>query len=250
MDRFSPGGTPGSAGFGEDHALPTGFGLSTDLVRHIAQVPVAYISLIGTERLCFFADPQYADLMFMNQPIVIEDLREHPRFYDHPLVNGQSGFVFWAAFPMITEEGFMLGALCLADRRPRQLGGTELELVRRISEELMGFLRKNTQGRDRLSQKMERLLGALQRRAGVEDTATAVSFLRMCEGYPPSQRDEILLPAANLAKVMVSGERLQPTKLAQELMTEHHVSPPPPTTKATPLLADDVLIDMLTALSV
>jgi len=49
----------------------------------------------------------------------VPNLAEDPRFADNPAVKGDAGFRFYAGAPVLDEEGFVVGSLCVIDRSPR-----------------------------------------------------------------------------------------------------------------------------------
>jgi excisionase family DNA binding protein len=51
----------------------------------------------------------------------VEDLASDPRFADNPAVAGEPGFRFYAGAPVIDNEGFVVGSLCIIDYRLRTL---------------------------------------------------------------------------------------------------------------------------------
>lgn len=72
-------------------------------------------------------------VVFANAVLVVPDLAEHPELGGMPYVTGNPGFRFYAGAPIETEPGIAVGALCILDTRPRELGETELESLRRLA---------------------------------------------------------------------------------------------------------------------
>ena len=112
-----------------------------DLVRLAAQlcgVPIGVVSLVDGDRQWFKAvqglpvreTPR--DLAFCAHAIlapdtfVVEDAQRDDRFDENPLVLGEPYIRFYAGAPLVVEEGFPLGTLCLIDRRPRRLSERQL----------------------------------------------------------------------------------------------------------------------------
>lgn len=60
---------------------------------------------------------------------LIEDARSDPRVQDNPLVTGPPRIVFYAGSPLVTSDGFRLGAFCCIDRVQRKLTPAEAQLV-------------------------------------------------------------------------------------------------------------------------
>jgi CheY-like chemotaxis protein/GAF domain-containing protein len=58
---------------------------------------------------------------------IINDATEDFRFANHPFVIGPAHLRFYAAAPLVSPEGYRLGAFCLVDSKPRPQGLTEFE---------------------------------------------------------------------------------------------------------------------------
>ena len=111
------------------------------LTARLLQTPVALISIVDLERVWFLGHHGSAlqevprgmvtgDSLFLHAtPWVIEDGRSDTRTLDHPLVSGGFGLRFYAGAPLITNDGYNLGALCAIDKRPRQLSVLHGELL-------------------------------------------------------------------------------------------------------------------------
>jgi PAS domain S-box-containing protein len=67
----------------------------------------------------------------MLQPGVtqVRDATLDPRFADHPLVTGPTGFHFYAGAPLIDDQGLALGVLCVFGTGPRAEGLNETQLM-------------------------------------------------------------------------------------------------------------------------
>jgi len=52
---------------------------------------------------------------------IVPDTLEDPRFRENALVLGEPHIRFYAGAPLISEDGFALGTLCVVDREPREL---------------------------------------------------------------------------------------------------------------------------------
>ena len=74
-----------------------------------------------------------------HHPLVVQDTLLDARFADNPLVVGDPNIRFYAGVPLLVDGGSSIGALSVADRRPRTLTDRQLEslqsLARQISRE-------------------------------------------------------------------------------------------------------------------
>jgi hypothetical protein len=61
--------------------------------------------------------------------LVIPDAREDARWADSPLVTGEASVRFYAGRPLAGPNGEVVGALCLVDRRPRDLSTSDRALL-------------------------------------------------------------------------------------------------------------------------
>jgi len=103
--------------------------------------PISFISLIGENEQWFKAscgldvDSTPRGVALCNYTILsddiftVEDARADERFAGNPLVWGSPGIRFYAGVP-IRWEGTRLGAICIADTRPRQFTSGDLVSLR------------------------------------------------------------------------------------------------------------------------
>lgn len=129
------------------HILDTAPEKATDdlaeLAADIAGTPIALVSLVDHSRQWFKAcfglgtreTPREhsfcAWCVFDQQRLVVPDATRDPRFVDNPLVTGPPHIRFYAGFPLITEDGYCLGSLCVIDRVPREL---DEDVARRLTQ--------------------------------------------------------------------------------------------------------------------
>jgi serine/threonine-protein kinase len=74
-------------------------------------------------------------------PLVVEDTHRDARFADNPLVTGDPYIRFYAGVPLLVDEGSAVGALSVADRRPRNITPRQIESLERLAKQIARELR-------------------------------------------------------------------------------------------------------------
>lgn len=111
----------------------------TDFAAALCKSPVALVTVIeetlqtflahtgteltGTPREISFC--RYAILG--DELMTVPDATADPRFVDNPLVTGELHIRFYAGMPLITDDGVVLGSLCVLDTEPHPHGLTPLQ---------------------------------------------------------------------------------------------------------------------------
>lgn len=122
-----------------------------ELAAQICQCPVAYIGVMDDDRLWLKAryglPPNFhqcpREIAFCKETVcgtelvVAPDLRQDARFSSIPAVTGEPYFKFYCGMPLVTDEGYALGTLCVMDFEPRQLSFEQTESLRRLSRQVM-----------------------------------------------------------------------------------------------------------------
>jgi signal transduction histidine kinase len=73
-----------------------------------------------------------------DQPLVVHDTHEDPRFVHNAMVVDDPNLRFYAGAPIIDREGFALGTVCVADRTPRELTDGQLDALAALARQAMG----------------------------------------------------------------------------------------------------------------
>lgn len=117
----------------------------TWLATQVTDCPVALLSLVTARRQWLksrvgFALPQTAredafcsHTIEQSGPLVVPDALLDARFQNHPLVVGEPHLRFYAGFPLVDEQGFRLGALCVMDSEPRRLREREMRALEELT---------------------------------------------------------------------------------------------------------------------
>lgn len=162
----------------------------TKLASYIAQVPIALITLIDKDTQIFKSkigmegfqnsrDNSFCAHAILNphSTLTVEDATQDIRFADNPLVTDEAGIRFYCGVPLVTEDNFALGTLCVIDKRPRILSNEQEEALHALARRVINRLEihrtfhelenamkgansefKSTIQVDELTSKLERLL--------------------------------------------------------------------------------------------
>ncbi|MFI5684091.1 GAF domain-containing protein [Streptomyces sp. NPDC051636] len=132
-----------------------------DHLAELAGTPYAMVNFIGEERQFFaglrtpvtgpFAKadgtrPEVgrrlprdhgfcAHVVVRHKALVLEDVRDYPRFACNPVVD-EYGIRSYLGAPLIDSMGMVLGTVCVADVAPRPWGRTGLETIKARAAEL------------------------------------------------------------------------------------------------------------------
>ncbi|WP_109125078.1 PAS domain S-box protein [Dyella sp. C11] len=68
-----------------------------------------------------------------DEPFVVRDAMKDPRFSDNPLVTDAPHIRFYAGAPITLGDGLRMGALCVIDRRPRELSEQQASILRELA---------------------------------------------------------------------------------------------------------------------
>ncbi|HET8662810.1 MAG TPA: SpoIIE family protein phosphatase [Nocardioides sp.] len=112
------------------------------LAKRLFDVPTVLVNLIDDDRLfvksAVGADAGTSvpiDIAFCSRTVqtrealVVNDARADSAWADNPLVTGDPGIVFYAAWPLSGPGGQVVGALCLVDQQPRELSHGDAALL-------------------------------------------------------------------------------------------------------------------------
>ncbi|MEH3102820.1 MAG: PAS domain-containing protein [Sphingomonas phyllosphaerae] len=112
----------------------------TDFAAHLCGVPVGIVSILDTDHQTFLARTGYPDgpeppreysfcghAMWGDGLMVVPDATADPRFAANPLVTGEMNLRFYAGAPLISDDGFPMGSLCVLDTVPHPEGLSALQ---------------------------------------------------------------------------------------------------------------------------
>ncbi|MBP7658355.1 MAG: GAF domain-containing protein, partial [Pseudoxanthomonas sp.] len=152
-----------------DSAPEQGFDDLVRIAAGICGVPMAAVTLIDRDRQWFKAqvgiehpDPSRESsfcahaILAPERTMVVPDATRDTRFADNPLVTAENGIRFYAGAPLLTRDGFALGALCVVDDQPRDLAPFQCEALEALSRQVTHLLELRRVSRDLSHQLRER----------------------------------------------------------------------------------------------
>jgi len=117
----------------------------TRLACRLLDAPIAMVTLIDATCQWFkskqgtFGSEDSRTVSFCAHAIlqegtmVVPNALLDPRFADNPLVLGEPFIRFYAGHPLKALDGSQVGTLCVIDRRPREIGPADLEVLRDLA---------------------------------------------------------------------------------------------------------------------
>jgi diguanylate cyclase (GGDEF)-like protein len=133
----------------------------TRVARQMLRMPIAAISLIDEDRQWFKSvqgldatqtardDSFCGHTVLGKDTFLVRDASRDERFVDNPLVRDDPWLRFYAGQPLLTANGLPVGALCVADRKPRTFGAKETTILTSLARTAEAELKANISGEQR-----------------------------------------------------------------------------------------------------
>ncbi len=125
----------------------------TKLASTICDTPISLISLIDDHRQWFKSHHGLdvtetpKNLAYcahaINEPdqlMEIPDAFEDKRFHDNPLAVGEPYVRFYAGTPLVDDNGYPLGTLCVIDHKPRHLTEAQKDALKALGRQVIALL--------------------------------------------------------------------------------------------------------------
>ena len=118
---------------------------------YLCGTSIAFISFIDSQRewlkakvgweVTEFPRDQSFNALVLSNPhvLIVEDTAADRRFHSHPWVT-QSGIRFYAAAPVVSKEGYVLGAINVLDHLPRSLPNAHRRILQTLANAIAGQL--------------------------------------------------------------------------------------------------------------
>lgn len=130
------------------------------LAANLFTVPIALVAFADSDRIWFKsciglnASEVPREITICHHTIqqsrvfVVSDALQDARFMCSPLVTVEPKVRFYAAAPILTEDGYALGVVCIVDRIPRQLTDAQLAILQSLARLAAEQLAMRTQLRE------------------------------------------------------------------------------------------------------
>lgn len=112
--------------------------------------PIALVSFVDKEEVLFPGNygmegiqsiPRGISLCSLavidESPTVFHDALKEPCLLSNPLIAGEFGLRFYAGAPMVTQEGFAIGTVCIVDKEPREFSAQETAMLKEFAHTAM-----------------------------------------------------------------------------------------------------------------
>jgi len=119
------------------------------IASQICETPIARITLVDEHRQWFKAkvglaasetprdQALCAHTILSRDLMLVEDATKDARFADNPLVTSDPNIRFYGGAPLVDNQGFGLGSLCVIDRKPRQLTEDQKKSLEAIARQVV-----------------------------------------------------------------------------------------------------------------
>jgi signal transduction histidine kinase len=137
-----------------------------EIASQICETNIALISLIDKNRQWFKsniglnATETSRDISFCGHAInlpddifLVPDARLDKRFSDNPLVTGEPNIVFYAGAPLVDDDGFALGTICVLDSAPKKLNEKQINALKILSRQVIQRLNAKKKNLDLIKEK-------------------------------------------------------------------------------------------------
>jgi len=215
------------------------------LASQLCGTPIALVSLVDRSRQWFKArvglalseTPRGSSLcahaIVAKGPMVVRDALADPRFATNSMVTGEPRIRFYAAVPLVVDDGYALGTVCVMDHVPRELTAAQLDslqmLARRTSAELTLRTRLGSSGFVLRPHDDHEELTSSDATTGRRDARQRPAELPLPEGSLVGDRYRIerLIGAGGMGVVAAAWDVRRDARVALKFMRPSALAQPP-----------------------
>ncbi|MET3606941.1 signal transduction histidine kinase [Mucilaginibacter rubeus] len=125
------------------------FDAIASIASALCQTPISLITFIDEKRQWFKSHvgtsltENFRDLSFCTHTIageedlmIVPDANQDPRFADNPVVT-EAKVTFYAGVPLVNEDGFALGTLCVLDQKPHDFSDDQIDALKALAKQVV-----------------------------------------------------------------------------------------------------------------
>lgn len=129
------------------------FDFITSLAAQICGTAISQISIVAEDKQWFLSnhgidaketsrDDSFCAhaINFPNEAFIVEDARNDDRFFDNPYTVGDPHVIFYAGIPLVSDNGFPLGSLCVINNQPKKLSPEQVYALKKLAKQIMRIL--------------------------------------------------------------------------------------------------------------
>ncbi len=199
------------------------FDFLTKMASQLCGTKISLISFIDSDRQWFKSTAGFdaketpREISFCGHAInegenlfQVVDARNDERFADNPAVLSKE-VVFYAGYPLVTERGYALGTLCVADDNPMKLTQDQAEALQALAKQVMKLLdlrlknRQLIESREQFKSMVSNIDGTIYRKdLNTYKTIFISEQVQGLTGYPDSDFLNGMIP--DIYELVVDGE--------------------------------------------
>ena len=128
------------------------FDALTRMAARVCRTPLAGVSLVDHDRQWFKSffggEPMNiarehsmcSDVVTSGTLLVVADAHAHPRYATYPQVTGSPFVRSYVGAPLMGRDGLPIGALCVADVKPRRFTAAQLQMLTELAAQVVTVL--------------------------------------------------------------------------------------------------------------
>ena len=202
------------------------------IAKELTSCPVSWTGLIDADRQFMLARDGFPDevpfempreqtlcqfALENRKPLIINNMKKDIRFKHHPAVT-EIGVMFYAAFPVITSDGYTLGTLCVSDIKPRRLSQHIIKLLINLASKLAYQLEVQVAQRKNTAETFIIILEKLNARFPELSIIDGILLLKFLINDIVNNEEKLKIVKLGLADT--NGKNIELNKLGRELQDE------------------------------
>jgi class 3 adenylate cyclase len=158
--------------------------------------------------------------------MVVPDLREDDRFTSYPGVADDPHYRFYCGMPLVNDEGYVLGNICVVDFEPRKLTFQQTEAMRLLARQVMAQLElhRSLNQRDQALRELEASQAELEKQKAQSDQllhnilpGPVAEELKNNKRVTPRFCDQATILFTDFEGFTKLAERIEPKVLVEQL---------------------------------